>query len=384
MSDTTIFQLESLKKRPRYLENLVKTLLTASAFLSVVVTLSILIALGMDASRFFTSQDPKVDLLGSVQPVSIIDQDVWLDWRKQVVEHPELVPVEIQKLSDEGKIDTERLIAALGESDQTPQWIFDGYSDVTVDRWVSGFFLGLMWQPQINRFGFYPLLNATLMTSFIAMLIAAPFGISVAIYLSEYAPPKVSNVIKPILEVLTGIPTIVYGFFALTVMTPGLVWIFGENNVETYNTLSAGLVMGVLIMPTIASMTEDALRAVPKSLKQAGYAMGGNKLEVALNITVPAAASGIAAALILGVSRAIGETMIVALAAGNAPKLTFNPLESAETMTGHIVRISGGDLSYDSIDYTSLFALSLMLFLMTFGLNLISQRIVERFREVYE
>jgi phosphate transport system permease protein len=240
------------------------------------------------------------------------------------------------------------------------------------------------WRPQIGKFGIWPLLNATLMTTLIAMLIAIPLGMAVAIYLSEYAKPRVRNTLKPILEVLAGIPTIVYGYFALTFMTPLLREILGRDVVQIYNTASAGLVMGILILPLITSMTEDALSAVPRSLREAAYGMGATKLEVALQIVVPAALSGIAAAVIVGIARAVGETMIVAVAAGAGPNFTLNPFESAETITGHIVRISGGDLSYDSIDYNSIFALGLFLFFVTLTLNIISQAIVRRFREVYE
>lgn len=240
------------------------------------------------------------------------------------------------------------------------------------------------WKPHIGKFGIWPLLNATLMTTLIAMSIAIPLGMAVAIYLSEYATPRVRSTLKPILEVLAGIPTIVYGYFALTFMTPILRDIFGRDTVQIYNTGSAGLVMGLLILPLITSMTEDALSAVPRSLREAAYGVGATRLEVALQIVVPAALSGIAAAIIVGISRAVGETMIVAVAAGAGPNFTFSPFVGAETITGHIVRISGGDLSYDSIDYNSIFALGLFLFIITLTLNIISQAIVRRFREVYE
>jgi phosphate transport system permease protein len=240
------------------------------------------------------------------------------------------------------------------------------------------------WQPHTGNFGIWPLVTSTFVTTLIAMSIAIPLGLAVAIYLSEYATPKARNILKPILEVLAGVPTIVYGYFALMFMTPVLRSIFGKDVVEIYNTASAGLVMGILILPLITSMTEDALSAVPRSLREAAYGMGGTRLEVALQVVLPAALSGIAAAIIIGVSRAIGETMIVAVAAGAGPKFTLNPFQGAETITGHIVRISGGDLSYDSIDYNSIFALGLLLFLITLTLNIISQRIVRRFREVYE
>ncbi len=249
---------------------------------------------------------------------------------------------------------------------------------------LGEFLTGTRWQPMIEEFGMLPLLNSTLMTSFIAMLVAAPLGLFVAIYLSEYASLKVRNVIKPILEVLAGIPTVVYGYFALTFMTPLLRIIFGSGTVEIYNTASAGLVMGILILPLVSSMTEDALRAVPGSLRQAAYGIGATRIEASLQVVVPAAFSGIAAAFIVGLSRAVGETMIVALAAGAGPNFTFDPFRAAETLTGYIVRISGGDIGYDTVDYNSIFALGLLLFLITLTLNIVSRRIVRRFREVYE
>jgi len=246
------------------------------------------------------------------------------------------------------------------------------------------FFTGTKWQPQALQFGILPLVSSTLMTTLIAMLIAVPLGLCVAIYLSEYAAPRTRKLLKPILEVLAGIPTVVYGYFALTFMTPLLRGIFGRDVVDIYNTASAGLVMGILILPLISSMSEDALSAVPSALREAAYGLGATKLEIAIQVVLPAAISGLVAAFIIGISRAVGETMIVALAAGAGPNLTINPFKGAETMTGHIVRISGGDLSYDSIDYNSLFAIGMLLFFITLALNIISQRIVRRFREVYE
>lgn len=259
-------------------------------------------------------------------------------------------------------------------------WLF--FSLPEVNLWQ--FLTGTSWQPHINVFGVLPLVNATLMTTFIAMLIAIPLGLATAVYLSEYASTRARNTIKPVLEILAGIPTIVYGYFALTFITPFLRSIFGRDVVEIYNTASAGLVMGILILPLIASISEDALNAVPRSLREAAYGLGATRLEVAIKTVLPAALSGIAAAIILGISRAIGETMIVAVAAGAGPNFTLNPFKGAETMTGHIVRISGGDLSYDSIDYNSIFAIGLLLFSFTLVLNIVSQRIVRRFREVYE
>lgn len=250
------------------------------------------------------------------------------------------------------------------------------------------------WEPQLGNFGIWPLVLATLTTSFIGMLVALPLGLASAIYLSEYASHRARSILKPILEVLAGVPTVVYGYFALTFMTPLLRTIFGDQ-VQIFNTASAGIVIGILIVPLVSSMSEDALHAVPNSLRQAAYGLGATKLETALKVVLPAALSGIAAAFVVAISRAIGETMVVAIASGAGPRnftigqdpwlgFIFNPFIAAETMTGHIVRISGGDLSYDSIDYNSIFAIGLMLFLMTLGLNILSQRIVRRFREVYE
>lgn len=259
-------------------------------------------------------------------------------------------------------------------------WLFFRLPEVNL--W--DFLTGSSWQPHINEFGILPLLTSTMLTTGIAMMIAIPLGLAVAIYLSEYANTKVRKILKPVLELLAGIPTIVYGYFALTMVTPLLRLIFGKDVVEIYNTGSAGLVMGILILPLIASVSEDALRAVPRQLREAAYGLGATKLEVAIKVVLPAALSGISAAIILGISRAIGETMIVAVAAGAGPNFTLNPFKGAETMTGHIVRISGGDLSYDSIDYDSIFAIGLFLFVITFVLNIISQRIVRKFREIYE
>ena len=258
-------------------------------------------------------------------------------------------------------------------------WLFFGAPDVTLAK----FFGGTKWSPGIGQFGIWPLVTSTLVTSAIAMLVSLPLGLSAALYLSEYASPRARASLKPILEILAGIPTVVYGYFALLFMTPLLQRIFGDQ-VQVYNMASAGIVMGIMILPLISSMSEDALSAVPRSLREGAYAMGATKFETSLQVVLPAALSGIGAAFIIGISRAVGETMIVAVAAGAGPNFTFNPFQAAETMTGHIARISGGDLSYNSIDYNSLFAIALMLFLVTLVLNLISQWVVSRFRERYE
>jgi phosphate transport system permease protein len=249
---------------------------------------------------------------------------------------------------------------------------------------LTEFFTNTVWAPQIGEFGILPLLNATLITSAIAMTVSLPLGVAAAIYLSEYASVRMRTILKPILEILAGVPTVVYGYFALTFVTPLLQQVIGKETLQIYNMLSAGLVMGIMILPLVASMSEDALNAVPSSLRQASYGLGATKLETALQVVVPAALSGIVAAFIVAMSRAVGETMIVALAAGAGPNFTFNPFEAAETMTGHIARISGGDISYGDIQYDSIFAIGLLLFVVTLLLNILSGYVVRRFREVYE
>jgi len=249
---------------------------------------------------------------------------------------------------------------------------------------LGEFLTGTTWLPSIGKFGVVPLVTATIITSFIAMVVALPFGLSAAIYLSEYATSKVRKIVKPILEILAGVPTVVFGYFALTFMTPLLRIFLGNDNVQIYNMLSAGLVMGIMILPLVCSMSEDALHAVPRSLRDAAYGVGATKFETTMRVVVPAALSGIIAAFILAVSRAIGETMIVAIAAGSGSNFTFNPLKAAETMTGYIARISGGDVAYDTPEYDAIFAIGFLLFIMTLAMNLISRKISSRFREVYE
>ncbi len=249
---------------------------------------------------------------------------------------------------------------------------------------IREFLTSTKWQPAIGNVGVLPLITATFVTSFIALLVATPLSILVAIYLSEFSSEKVRGFLKPLLELLASIPSVVYGFFAVTFVTPVLKLIIGENVVEIYNNLSAGIVMGILIFPLITSMIEDALHAVPKSLRFVALALGANKVETALQVVVPASLSGVISAIIVGFSRAVGETMIVALAAGAGPNFTLNPLKAAETITGYMVRISGGDVSYNTIDYNSIFALGFILLCITLVLNSLSNIIAKKFNEVYE
>ncbi len=231
------------------------------------------------------------------------------------------------------------------------------------------------------EFGIMVLAGGTLLTTAIAIAVALPVGLLAAICLSEYASTSLRRWLKPALEILAGVPTIVYGFFALTFVTPILQSII--PGVQVFNALSAGLVMGVMIIPTIASVSEDAIYAVPRGLREGAYALGATKREVATKIVVPAALSGIVAATILGISRAIGETMIVAVAAGNLAQLTANPLESVQTMTAYIVQVASGDTATGTLTYRTIFAVGASLFVMTLILNIISYLFVRRFRETY-
>lgn len=376
--------LPQLYKRPRIREAIIQAILFLCGVLSILITLGIVYELGKESLRFFTRE-----LWENTNKPLAVAVDAATTTLEVGPAGAPLRPGDIIRLQDEilrvEAVDGNLLRVTRGIQGSVPAPHAAGTEIFRADR-VSlvEFFTGTQWIPQIGKFGILPLVNATLMTSVIAMLVALPIGLAIAIYLSEYASERARGVLKPIMEVLAGIPTVVYGYFALTFMTPLLRSIFGRDVVEVYNTASAGIVIGILVLPLVSSMSEDALNAVPRSLREAAYALGATKLETALKVVVPAALSGIAAAFIVAISRAIGETMIVAIAAGAGPNLTFNPFQPAETMTGHIVRISGGDLSYDSIDYNSIFAIGLVLFFMTLLLNIISQRVVRHFREVYE
>lgn len=243
---------------------------------------------------------------------------------------------------------------------------------------------GTDWAPLFKpaHFGVLPLIVGTLSVTFWACLVCIPFGLGSAIYLSEYARPRVRRLLKPALEVLAGIPTVVYGFFALTFFTP-LLQNLGTG-VGVFNALSAGIVMGVMLIPTVASISEDAMSAVPRDLRAGGYALGASRLQVSTRVVVPAAISGIVASFVLAVSRAIGETMIVLIAAGTLPQLTVDPREAAETMTAFIAATGIGDVPTGSIEYKTIFAVGLTLFCFTLVMNMLAIRLVRRYREAYE
>lgn len=248
---------------------------------------------------------------------------------------------------------------------------------------VLEFLTGTRWAPTFRpqSFGVLPLINGTLMVALGAAVIALPLGITSAIYLSEYADAKVRQVVKPVLEILAGIPTVVYGYFAISFITPLLREFIPEANI--FNAASASIVVGVMILPMVSSLSEDAMRSVPRALREGAYALGSTKLEVSTKIVVPAALSGILASFILAISRAIGETMAVTLAAGATPKITLNFFESIQTMTAYIVQVSLGDTPYGSIEYKTIFAVGMVLFAMTLLMNIASMWIKSRYREVY-
>lgn len=252
---------------------------------------------------------------------------------------------------------------------------------VEVSLWE--FISGTRWTPILKpqSFGVLPLVVGTLLVSLLAAAVALPVGLATAIFLAEYAPNKLRRFIKPLLEVLAGIPTVVYGYFALTFVTPILQGIIPDLII--FNALSAGIVMGIMIIPMVSSLSEDAMIAVPRSLREAAYALGSTKFEVACKVVVPAALSGIVAAFILGLSRAIGETMLVTIAAGATPKMTFNPLESIQAMTAFIVQLSLGETPHGSLEFNTIFAVGTLLFVMTLVMNLLGFWIVRRWRMKY-
>lgn len=249
---------------------------------------------------------------------------------------------------------------------------------------ILEFLTGTRWAPLYSEqeFGILPLLNGTLLIAFGSSLIALPVGLTSAIYLSEYASTRVRKTVKPVLEILAGIPTVVYGYFALTFVTPLIRVFFSDTGI--YNAASGAIVVGIMILPMVSSLSEDALSAVPRALREAAYGLGATKFEVSTRVVVPAALSGVVASFILAISRAIGETMAVTLAAGATPRMTLDFLESIQTMTAYIVQVSLGETPHGTLEYKTIFAVGLLLFLITLAMNLLSRRITRRFREVYE
>jgi phosphate transport system permease protein len=246
------------------------------------------------------------------------------------------------------------------------------------------FLFGTRWTPLLEprSFGVLPLVGGTFLIVVGSAVIAIPVGMATAIYLGEYASSRVRNIIKPVLEILAGIPTVVYGYFALTFVTPIISKVFPQTQI--FNAASASIVVGIMILPMVASLCDDAIRSVPRSLREGAYALGATHLEVSTRVVVPAALSGIIASFVLAISRAIGETMAVTLAAGATPKLTANPLESIQTMTAYIVQVSLGDTPQGGVEYKTIFAVGALLFVITLGMNVLAHRVLSKFREVYE
>jgi phosphate transport system permease protein len=250
---------------------------------------------------------------------------------------------------------------------------------------VSNFFGSGQWTPLLGStksFGIWALISGTMLVTVIAMSIALPLGLITAIYLSEYAPRKVRNVLKPVLEVLAGVPTVVYGFFALVTITPFLQWLHGGFNV--FNATSGGIAVGILCLPTVCSLAEDALQAVPSSLRDGAYGLGGTRFDATVKVILPAALSGIISAFLLAIARAIGETMIVAIACGSRPQVTGDPRDEIQTMTGFMVQMAGGDVSNFGTEYYSMYAVAFSLFMITLSLTMIGNIVRRRYREAYE
>jgi phosphate transport system permease protein len=376
----------ALTKRVRLFDQLVASFLFLCGAISILTTIGFIIVLGNEAAKFFTTTEfLNVNKQLAVAIMSV-DTELTVTTTGTALHSGELMRIGVAEDSEVVEIlevldaDTVRVARGARNTVEHPANapLFVG-AQVTLVK----FFTETRWAPQVGNFGVLPLLGSTVRVAVIAMIVSLPLGLGAAIYLSEYASPRTRGILKPILEILAGIPTVVYGYFALTFVTPLLRSMLGADVVEVFNVFSAGIVVGILIIPTISSMSEDALRAVPKALRDASYGLGATKLETVIKVLLPAALSGIAAAVILGISRAVGETMVVLIAAGAGPVWTFDNFKAAETMAGHIARISTGDISYGSIDYNSVFAIGLTLFIMTLLLNLLSTIITRRFREVY-
>jgi phosphate transport system permease protein len=376
-----------LNKRPRLAERAISLFLLLCGALSILTTVGFTVVLGSEALHFFATTEWLNVNKRTAAAISAADTHIQVTTTGSALQMGDII-----RFGAEGETEQARVLEVNGDvilvergvegtqavdhAQNTPMFVG---AKVTLTKFLTD----TKWSPQIGRFGIMELVIPTIVITLIAMVVSIPLGLGAAIYIGEYASSRTRGILKPILEILAGIPTVVYGYFALTFVTPLLQSIFGLN-VKVYNMLSAGIVVGVLIIPTISSIAEDALSAVPRALREASYGLGATKMETVFKVLLPAALSGIVAAIILGFSRAVGETMIVLIASGAGPNLTVNPFDSAETMAGHIARISTGDLSYGSIDYNSVFAIGLTLFIMTLLLNFASTMVTRRFREVYQ
>lgn len=377
-----------LSKRPRLAERAITLFLLICGGVSILTTVGFTVVLGSEAIRFFSTTEWLNANKRTAVAISAEDTQIPVTATGSALQPGDVIRFGVEgatenalvvEVIDNETVRVERGVngtTAVAHTENTPMFIA---AQVTLTK----FFTDTKWSPQIGRFGVMELVIPTIVITLIAMVVSIPLGLGAAVYIGEYATPRVRGILKPVLEILAGVPTVVYGYFALTFVTPLLQSLFGPQ-VQVYNMLSAGIVVGILIIPTISSISEDALSAVPRSLREASYSLGATKLETVFKVLLPAGLSGIIAAVILGFSRAVGETMIVLIASGAGPNLTVNPFDSAETMAGHIARISTGDLSYGSIDYNSVFAIGLTLFIMTLLLNFASTLVTRHFREVYQ
>jgi phosphate transport system permease protein len=401
VSKRLVPKVSGLKKTPRPVDDFIRYILFACGLISVLTTVGIILTLGNESLYFFTNWNVLEQEKHLQQAIEADTTEIVLDtggsvWRvgDALVITDEYMLIQTNCIPEENTSCTPGTYTVTRGDNNTTAVAHD--NNKTVKRAVRvslfDYFGSNRWSPETGHFGIWPLLMSTLIITLIALTVAIPLGMGSAIYLAEYAPENARRTIKPILEILAGIPTVVLGYFALGFVTPILRGAFGQNVVQIYNTLSAGIVVGFILIPLISTMCEDALRAVPRSLREASLGLGATRYETTIRVLVPGALSGITAAIILAASRAFGETMIVALAAGAGPMspldsfpfLNLNPFLGAETITGHIARISGGDISYHSVQYNSLFSLALILFFITLGLNLLSNIITNRFREAYQ
>jgi phosphate transport system permease protein len=355
-------------------EWVIQSVLFLCAFSAVAITTGIVVLLCYETYGFFYNHGQVVVKAGTGAELAAVQQAA-----------RELGANDVTQRGQEIVVVTTRSALPKVRDALAAKFPIDARQSQVVGAPVMEFFTGTVWSPEFAdpKYGILPLLTGTLTITFVALTVALPLGTIAAIYLSEYAPHKVRESLKPILELLSAVPTVVYGYFALLFVTPLLKrWIFGDA-LGTYNMLGAGLVMGIMIIPYVSSLSEDAMRAVPMSLREGSYAMGATRMQTAFKVVVPASFSGITAAYILGISRAIGETMVVALAAGNLRAVTANPTKEAQTITAYIVQVAGGDLPHGSIAYQSIFAAGLVLFLLTLLFNIGGYVLRKRYREAY-
>lgn len=344
----------------------VKTLLFLCAFLSIFTTVAIVAVLSYEATRFFRADNV------------YCDHEVWVDANDDGIEDPD----EMKTCSCFVATSTKKTAGTEAECPECGT-----HHELPPEVTFAGFISSSDWNPLLGSesqksFGVWALIGGTMLVSVIAMLFAIPLGLVTAVYLSEYAHPRVRAVVKPTLEILAGIPTVVYGFFALTVITPSLQFL--HEGFNTYNALSGGLAVGILCLPIISSLVEDALQAVPRSLREGAFGLGATKFEVSTKVVVPAALSGIISAFLLAISRAVGETMIVALAVGSRPQLSLDPRDDMQTMTGWMVQMALGDVSNYGVEYLSMYAVAAVLFVITFSLTVAGNIVRKRFREEYQ